>query len=543
MATLLSTLLGGVGLFLLGMTLLTDGLKALAGDSLRTFLARFTGGRLRSVAAGAAVTALVQSSSATTLASIGFVSAGLLTFPQALGVILGANLGTTSTSWLVSLLGFKLSVSKLALPLIGVGALVRLLGGARLAQAGLALAGFGAIFLGIDFLQEGMRGLPAEFDLGALAGSGWAARAVLVAVGALTTVIMQSSSAAVATTLTALHAGSLDLTQAAALVIGQNVGTTVTAGLGSIGAATAAKRTALAHVLFNVLVGLAAFLVLPLAVDLLLAVNARLGIEAPEVLLAEFHTAFNLLGVLAFLPLLGPFAALLERLVPERGPRLTRFLGPVVAQGPVALEAAGLTLRATLHEAVDVLLTQLAPRSAARPAGPRLEAVARALTATREFLAQVRTSPAGSAYERHLSLLHALDHLERLGETCLEKEFLRQVRDHPHVESAHWQLYSAVDACAQALERDRPLPSATLERASQAIAELRRRGRPKLLMSTAEGALPPARASKILETVRWLDRLAYHLWRASQHLSPADPVTIPESSLPPSSNEDVAAET
>jgi len=242
MTAMLSTILGGIGLFLLGMILLTDGLKALAGDSLRRVLARFAGGRLSSLAAGAGVTALVQSSSATTLTTIGFVSAGLLTFEQALGVILGANLGTTSTGWLVSILGLKFSISKVALPLVGIGALTRLLSRERLANLGLALAGFGLIFVGIDTLQLGMEGLSARIDPGSFPDASLQGRLLLVLIGVFMTVVLQSSSAAVATTLMALHAGTIDLTQAAALVVGQNVGTTVTAALGSIGATVAAEN-------------------------------------------------------------------------------------------------------------------------------------------------------------------------------------------------------------------------------------------------------------------------------------------------------------
>ncbi|MFP5380591.1 MAG: Na/Pi symporter, partial [Vicinamibacteria bacterium] len=179
--------------------------------------------------AGAGITALVQSSSATTLATIGFVSAGLLSLPNAIGVVIGANIGTTATGWLVSLLGLKLSIGKIAMPLIGVGALLRLLARERLAQAGLALAGFGVIFVGIDALQAGMAALAGRVDPAQFPVAGLAGRLLLVLLGVLMTVIMQSSSAAVATTLTALSGGAITLDQAAALVIGQNVGTTVTA--------------------------------------------------------------------------------------------------------------------------------------------------------------------------------------------------------------------------------------------------------------------------------------------------------------------------
>lgn len=533
MASMISTILGGIGLFLLGMILLTDGLKALAGDSLRGFLARFTGGRVSSLITGTTITALVQSSSATTLTSIGFVSAGLLTFQQSVGIILGANLGTTSTSWLVSLLGLKFSISKVALPLIGVGALARLLTRGRMAHIGLALAGFGLIFVGIDTLQIGMETLSTRIDPSSFPSGGLSGRFLLVLVGVVMTVVMQSSSAAVATTLTALYAGTIDFPQAAALVIGQNMGTTVTAGIGAIGASAAAKRTALAHVLFNLLTGVLAFLILPVAVWLLTAANARAGLTNPALLLAEFHTAFNLLGVALFLPFLGPYSRLVSRLIPERGPALTRHLGPLVARGPVAIEAAGLTVRAILEETLDALLTLLGPAPPLEALAERLQAVDDALTQTREFLGKIRPAPhLGGQYERHVGLLHVIDHLERLTEACREKRFLEQVRDHPDVAAVILALERLVKRCLTALSEDEPLPRGGLEEESKAIANLRRRSRPRLLMAAADGYLMPATGYKVLETVRWIDRLAFHVWRGGHHLFGADPTSIPDASLP-----------
>jgi phosphate:Na+ symporter len=151
-------LLGGIGLFLLGMVLLTDGLKAFAGEALRRALVRFTGTPLKAFGSGALVTAMVQSSSATTVTVIGFVSAGLLTFPQAVGVVMGASLGTTGTGWIVAVLGLKISLGFYALPLVGLGAFLKLLGRGRMKSLGLALAGFGVIFIGIETLQAGMQG-------------------------------------------------------------------------------------------------------------------------------------------------------------------------------------------------------------------------------------------------------------------------------------------------------------------------------------------------------------------------------------------------
>ncbi|HBP18838.1 MAG TPA: hypothetical protein DEA08_13770 [Planctomycetes bacterium] len=538
MSGMVSTILGGVGLFLLGMILLTEGLKALAGDSLRTFLARFTGGRFSAATAGALLTALVQSSSATTLATIGFVSAGLLSLQQAVGVILGANLGTTSTGWLVSVLGLKFSISKFALPLIGVGALAHLLTRERLAQLGLALAGFGLIFVGIDTLQTGMQSLSARIDPASFpSSSALGGRLLLLLLGALMTVVMQSSSAAMATTLTALHTETIDLTQAAALVVGQNVGTTVTAGLGAIGASSAAKRTALAHVLFNLLTGTLAFAVLVPAVQGLALAGKRVGVDSPALLLAAFHTGFNLVGVILFLPLLGPYTRFVTWLLPERGPRLTRNLGPLVARGPLALDAASLTAREILQEALSALRLLLAGEGPRSPALARLDRVESALLETRAFLGEVRTPVNSSGHERHLQLLHVLDHLDRLCSAAREEVPFGRVRDHADVQPALAILQRALERVLAALAGQEPLPHGALQEESQALAALRKGERPRLLRAAAAGELSPERAAEVLEAVRWIDRVGYHLWRAGHHLFTTDPASIEAASLP----EDVEA--
>lgn len=405
------TVLGGIGLFLLGMVLMTDGLKALAGEALRRWLARFTGTRLSAVASGAAVTALVQSSSATTLATLGFVSAGLLSFPNAVGVIIGANLGTTSTGWIVALLGLKLSLVTFALPLIGIGALARLLGRDRLAQAGTALAGFGVIFVGIDVLQDGMAGLSTRIDLSGLSAEGLGPRLALVLAGLAMTVTLQSSSAAVATTLTALAAGALNLEQAAALVIGQNLGTTVTAALASIGGQAPARRTALVHIVFNLGTGVIAFALLPAFTHFVADWTQSWVGQDQALTLAAFHTAFNLLGAAVFLPLIPQLVWLAERVIPERRSPLVRHLSPSLRTVPaVALDAA----RRSLEDTVKAMVTQL--RHGLLGGHPKpADDVPDALTAIARFLAalpQIETQRQ-DAWRR---LMQQVDHARALWE-------------------------------------------------------------------------------------------------------------------------------
>jgi phosphate:Na+ symporter len=510
----MSEVLGGIGIFLIGMVLMTEGLKSAAGDSLRSVLARFTRGPLSAIATGAGVTALVQSSSATTLTTIGFVSAGLLTFPQAIGVIFGANIGTTSTSWLVSALGLRVSVSAVALPLVGIGALLRLLGRDRVAALGHALAGFALVFIGIDFLQEGMSSASGWLDPADLPGHGVGGRVVLVLVGVVMTVIMQSSSAAAATTLTALHAGTLDLERASALVIGQAVGTTVTAGFAAIGASIAARRTALAHVLFNVLTGIVAFALLPV----FLAIVSGLGHPDPALSLAAFHTSFKVLGVLLLLPFTRQFAAAIEKILPERGSPLIRHLDRSVTRLPsVAVEAALRALRATAAAAAEIGQRSLAGDPRARA---DLEPVVRALAETRHFLAEVRSEHESSeVHQRHLSALHAVDHLERLVGALNEVSAMDTAARAEDIAALRETLRRMLSDAGARLETSADEEGALrLAQASGALAEGRRRDRPVVLERTARGEVSPEAALVLLEAMRWIDRVGYHLARAAHHL-------------------------
>ena len=278
MATAIAVL-GGVGLFLLGMTVMTDGLKALAGSALRTVLGKAAATPLSGAFWGAIVTLLVQSSSAVTMTTIGLVSAGLLTFPQGLGLVFGANVGTTGTGWLVALIGVRVSLSTYALPLIFVGALTKLLAGGRIAAAGASLAGFALVLYGLTTLQQGMGGLAESLhpsDLPSVLGApgvGWLTGSIglltLVVVGLAMTAVMQSSTASIAVTISAFYAGAIGLEQGAALIIGQNIGTATSSALAAIGASVTAKRLALAYVLFKVIAALIALAAFPFTAALM----------------------------------------------------------------------------------------------------------------------------------------------------------------------------------------------------------------------------------------------------------------------------------
>ena len=516
---MIAIILGGIGLFLLGMVLMTEGLKALAGEALRHVLARFVGGPISALTSGAVITAVVQSSSATTLTTIGFVSAGLITFPQAVGVVFGANLGTTSTGWLVSLLGLKVSISVVALPAVGVGALLRLLGRDRLAALGLAIAGFGLIFVGIDTLQVGMTSLSSRLDLSRLPGETVTGRFLLVLVGIVMTVVMQSSSAAVATTLTALHAGAIALPQAAALVVGQNVGTTVTAALACIGASVAARRTAVAHILFNLVTGLVAFVALGPFLALADSLADRVAADSDAVTIAAFHTAFNAIGVVLMAPWMARFARLVERLVPQRGPALTRRLDASVAiVAPVAVAAVRLTVSDILLAVIGTLrnVLRVGPGRAGVTA---LVDVADAVVEARHFLGRVRSDPETPAeHARHLGMLHALDHLGRLRDACVEDGPPRTVWRDASLAEMVQELTAVLDATEQWLRDGEPAGAERVRALAGALAEQRRGQREALLQAAARREVDPDAAAARLEAMRWLDRLAYHLARVVHHL-------------------------
>ena len=302
--TILGTLLGGIGLFLLGMMLMTDGLKLAAGKALRNILENSTKTPIRGILSGALITSVVQSSGVVTVATIGFVNAGLMNLGQAVTIIYGTNIGTTMTSWLVALIGFKLNIKAFALPAVGLGMMLRLAKGNTNKWAmGEVLTGFGIFFLGIDVLKTGFEGLGSGIEL-AWQGDGFLTVLIYLAIGFLLTVLMQSSSAAIAITLTATAGGVIPIDNAAVLVIGANVGSTSTAGLAVLGATPNAKRVAASHLLFNVITGIVALVLLPFLLKFLVTLQSLLGQNiGPVAILAMFHTMFNVLGVLILLPL------------------------------------------------------------------------------------------------------------------------------------------------------------------------------------------------------------------------------------------------
>ena len=430
MSTTISVL-GGVGLFLLGMSVMTAGLKGLAGSRLRTVLGKAAATPISGAFWGAVVTLIVQSSSATTMTTIGLVSAGVLTFQQGLALVFGANVGTTGTGWLVALIGVRVSLTAAALPLIFVGALIKLLGHGRVSAAGAALAGFALVLFGLTTLQQGMGGLAEQLhpaDLPAILGTRWWSGLygvlVLVLVGLAMTAVMQSSTAAIAVTLSAHYAGAVGLDQACALVIGQNIGTATSSAMAAIGASSTAKRLALAYILFKLIAALIALVLFPFTTPLMVrASNTIDGVT----LLAGYHTAYNVVGVLVLLPVIDRFTRFVERILPERGSPLTRCLDPAALVTPIAtVEAVRRTVARALETMCGSLATALAAANLDASSRPKKDVVpvaevARALRQAQEFLSETNSPPESEEEQRRLtSTLHALDHASRLTETVDE---------------------------------------------------------------------------------------------------------------------------
>ena len=300
--SILGGFIGGIGLFLLGMQLMTEGLKIAAGNTLPAILERSTATPLRGILSGALITSLVQSSGAVTVATIGFVNAGLMDLMQAITVVYGSNIGHTMIGWLVSLIGFQFEIKIFALPLIGLGMLLRLNRGNHHYEAlGETLTGFGVFFTGIDLLRATFTG--TGLSLPAIMGDGMGGHLAFLAIGLLLTVVMQSSSAPMVITLTATAGGIIPLDTGAAMVIGANIGSTSTAAMAALGATPNAKRVATAHVIFNLATGAVALLLLPFLLKALIVFPQLLHLPSNStILLALFYSVLNILGVCLMWP-------------------------------------------------------------------------------------------------------------------------------------------------------------------------------------------------------------------------------------------------
>ncbi len=517
------TTLGGLGLFLLGMVVMTEGLKAMAGEALHAWLTRFTRSPSSGALTGTVATAVLQSSSATTVTTVGFVAAGLLTFPQALGIVFGANLGTTITGWMVALFGFKLKIGAAALPVIFVGAMLRLFGRGRWADLGRTIAGFGVIFLGIAYTQEGMAGFTGSLTPESFPPDTFFGRLALVGLGALITVVTRSSSAGVAMAMTALSVGAINFPQAAAMIIGMDVGTTVTAVIAAIGSSQAARRTGFSHTIFNIFTAIGALLLLDPYLWTLDAWRPGWVVTSPELALVGFHTLFNGAAVLVGVPLAGPFARLIEFIMPERETSLAKRLDQQLLQEPAAASAA---LEATLSDIFDYLLDWAGRRMVGHgaPPGMPVNVVRQDLLDTRDYLDQINAGGEKGRYQPQIgSAIHALDHLQRLFWRLEQNERIAGLLAD---ETLKPLLIEYRTLCAEVRSSlAQGIDATTYQRLGGFALRLWEDAEPardRAIEAAVALDFSVADTGQRMAAQRWLQRVAHHVWRVASHLGGFD---------------------
>ena len=316
-------LIAGLGIFLFGMSMLEHSLKILSGKAFRKMIRLYTNGRFRSIGSGTLATAVLQSSSALSLMVLAFVGAGVMSMQNAIGVIMGSNIGTTLTVWIVAIVGFKMKIETFALPFIGLGGIGIIFcdSSDKPYQACRFLLGFGFLFLGLDYMKGSVESIGQNFDLSMVPDYGlW----FYLVVGTLLTAVMQASAVSIAVVLTALHSGLITFDIGVAMVIGANVGTTITVILGALGGIPAKKRVAFSHLVFNVITGIVAFVSIK---GLVWLIVQFVDIQTNEVMgLALFHTIFNIIGVVLFFPFVEVLTKMLFKVFPDHKAVLTVYI-------------------------------------------------------------------------------------------------------------------------------------------------------------------------------------------------------------------------
>ena len=359
------TLLGAVGIFLYGMTLLSEGLQKAAGNGLRNILGAMTRNRFTGALTGFSITALIQSSSASTVMVVSFVSAGLMTLAQSVAVIMGANVGTTATAWIITLFGFKVDIGAFAVPIIAFCIPLLFSSNSRRKSIGEIVLGFALLFIGLDWIEANVPDLKSSPEifgfLSQYANMGYVSALIFVLIGIITTMIIQSSSAAIAIVLIMCTKGWITFDLACAMILGSNIGTTITPIIASLGANLAAKRAALCHLMFNVLGTIWALALFIPFTDLTVWVTEHLGQGNPTELYAAingstpadptqiaimagwasfglsiFHTIFNLINLSVMIWMTGFYVKVVEKIMPSKHKGDDEFQLTYISSGRVA---------------------------------------------------------------------------------------------------------------------------------------------------------------------------------------------------------------
>lgn len=337
-------IVSGIAIFLIGMVFMEDGFKTFSGGVLENILKKSTSNVFKAIGMGFFSTSIVQSSSLISVIIISFLSAQIITLSGAIGVVFGSNLGTTTTAWIVATFGMKIDIAQFAMPMLIFGVMFRFKNARSYRGLGDILIGLGFVFLGISFMKEGFETLKSGLDLAQFAMDGYLGVLIYVLLGAIATIVVQSSSATMTLIIIALATNQILYLNALELSIGANIGTTVTAFLGSLASNSNGKRLAVAHFIFNIVTGLIAILFLYQLADLVTWSASKIGIADDDyaMQLALFHTLFNLIGILAVAPFTDRLVKFLEGLFNEDEKDVSRakYLDSTVVEVPeVALQA------------------------------------------------------------------------------------------------------------------------------------------------------------------------------------------------------------
>ncbi len=325
--------LAGLGIFLFGMHMMEESIRLLSGGAFRSMIRRYTDTNLKAIFSGITSTAVLQSSSAVSLMVLAFVGAGIMTLTQAIAVMMGTKIGTTATAWIVAVFGFKFNIDAFSLPMIGIGGLgmILLAKSPRYVNISKFLVAFGFLFMGLDYMKTSVDDFSEAIDPSVLAGYG---AVVFALAGLVMTAVMQSSSATIAIVLTMLFSGVISFSSGAAMVIGANVGTTVTVLLGSIGGVVSKKQAALSQLVFTVSTAVITLILLPVLTWFVLTF---LGFDENLVLgLALFHSLFNIIGVMLFYPFISALAGFAERRIRDEEETFSKYIHKTDPQVTIA---------------------------------------------------------------------------------------------------------------------------------------------------------------------------------------------------------------
>lgn len=395
----------GIAIFLFGMLSLEEGFQAFTGGTLERLLRRTTSSTGKSLLFGIVSTTLMQSSSLVSVITISFLSAGLITLTAGIGIIFGANLGTTTGAWLIAGFGLKVDIAAYAMPMLAFGVILIFQSSRPLKGIGYILAGLGFLFLGIHYMKEGFESFKETINLAEYAVAGYPGVLLFTLIGIFATVVMQSSHATLVLTITALAAGQITYENALALAIGANVGTTITAILGSMSANEAGKRLAVAHLVFNVVTSIIAIAFIYQLVSLVNTMSALVGIAVDDytLKLAVFHSVFNVIGIVVMLPLTNMLVVSLEKFIPEKMPEVDqpKYLSESSAAFPgTAVEAVRLESLRVYEAALRIIIDGLGMKNSDVLSSINLDQAVKAQNRIHKF-------DIDAMYERHIKAIYS----------------------------------------------------------------------------------------------------------------------------------------